>query len=213
MANDIDTAAPRAIAAYLNSGRYDPTITFKQGRYNTGRAEVPLGSSFLALPLQHKIGWQHWANNLPDKSVMGVLHENFEPPPREHLGDTNPNLWERDDAGRPRDPWQKSEQLPMLTDEEKTYVFVTSSMGGHAALVTLQQKFFDAGRRCNPVIELQTEMFSNSYGSRNHKPVFKIVGWDEADAKPAPIATRPTAPKRPAADIIDDEIGDFAIKR
>jgi hypothetical protein len=213
MTNDLTTSSC-AIAAYLDSGHYDPSIQFKQGRYHTGKIEVPIGSSFLALVLEHKIGWQSWADRMPGRSVMGYLHQGYEPPARETLGDLDPSGWERDTVGKPRDPWQRSEQLPLMTSDDKKFIFVTSSLGGHSALVDLQRAYFADGRTRNPIVELGTEMFSNSYGSRNHKPVFKIIDWNTPEQSSTPAVTaKPAAPKRPAASIIDDDIDDFAIKR
>jgi hypothetical protein len=76
-------------------------------------------------------GWIRWEDNFPVEHVMGLLMEGFVPPALETLGHRDKAQWELDSNGKPRDPWQDSAYLPVMsTNAEHIYTFATSSDGG-----------------------------------------------------------------------------------
>lgn len=199
-----------AIDYYLNSSAL-PIITFRQGVFTQGKDEVPLGTRFVAKPRDHRIGVQKWQDGKPSESRMGFLHDGFVPPARDELGDHDETLWDPDSSGNRRDPWQRSETIPLVADDGEEFEFVTGSWGGHTALVKLQRAFRSDGSRRNPVMELASEKHKNNFGGFNDRPVLRVIGWTDL-ALMQPNQPLIEAPKtaftsgKPAAEIIDDGI-------
>ena len=46
------------------------------------------------------------SDNKPTDQVMGRIAAGYQPPRRNELGDIDPDDWDVDDDGKPRDPWQ-----------------------------------------------------------------------------------------------------------
>lgn len=172
------------------SGGATNILKFKKGTYYAGpdEVEVPIGTQLVANPPGAKIGCIRWEDGHPTEDRMVLISEGVAPPRRNELGDDDQSLWETDDRGDPRDPWQFTNSLPLKdpkTGEE--YLFSTSSKGGIRALgkflkaygVEYRQK---PGRL--PVIELQADDYAHpnkSYG-RIDVPVLPLVNWvDEAE--------------------------------
>jgi hypothetical protein len=114
---------------------------------------------------------------------MGPIVRGFVPPARESLGDTDESLWDADLNGRPTDPWQHQLCLPLVSQEDgEKYVFVTSSITGRRAVLTLlkacQRQQAKEGDDYYPIIKLQVGGFAH----RDTRvgwvkvPVFPIVG-------------------------------------
>src|SRR5262249_3350207 len=129
---------------------------------------------------------------------MGFLRDDFKPPARNTLGDTDEGSWERLN-GVPRDPWQRSETIPLMAMDGTEVLFVTGTWGGHLALMSLQKSYRRAGASRNPIVALATGKKPNRYGGVNEQPVFKVVGL-AAHLDPAPPQLTKTAT------LIDDEI-------
>jgi hypothetical protein len=159
-----------------------------------------LGTRFVAKPLDHRIGWQRWAEKKPAETIMSYLHEGYIKPDRSKLGYHDESQWELDQNGDPRDPWQASESIPFVADNDEEFLFVTGSWGGHCALVKLQRAFRLDGMKRDPVIELATEKHKNQFGGVNQRPIFPVIGW--VTTQPQQVAL----PKNGAAEIIDDII-------
>jgi hypothetical protein len=76
-------------------------------------------------------GCVRWQGGKPVEQIMGLLAEGFQPPKRSELGYDDEALWESGDDGRPRDPWQSTVYLPMVSvDGGTVYTFSSSSDGG-----------------------------------------------------------------------------------
>jgi len=73
-------------------------LKFSKGDYLLGKdtREVPDGTKVVADMDKTIVGWQHWWEQRPTCYRMGLLVEGFVPPPREELGETDRDLWERD---------------------------------------------------------------------------------------------------------------------
>lgn len=153
-------------------------------------AEIPNGTKLVANMDQLLTGWVKWAEGKPDKQIMGLVAEGFQPPPRSTLGDTDESLWEVWADGRPNDPWVKTVYLIMkepgvdVEAEEQLFTFTTSSDGGHRCIGDVAAKY---GRhmRTNPgempIIELGVEVYEHAQYGRIKKPIMKVVGWEPVE--------------------------------
>jgi hypothetical protein len=132
------------------------------------------------------LGWQRWENQRPIAYRMGLLVEGFLPPQREELGDQDEDLWEQDDNGKPRDPWQVTNYLQFADPQkpDQLLTFTTSSKGGLGAVAKLCREY---GRACEkehreeqlPVVMLATGSYAHSDRSlgRIKFPQFTIISW------------------------------------
>ena len=62
-------------------------------------------------------------------------------PKRSDLGDDDQSAWETDVHGKPRDPWQFVNYLPMMNDDGKLFTFTTSSRGGINTIARLAKRY------------------------------------------------------------------------
>jgi hypothetical protein len=86
----------------------------------------------------------------PPSTHLGLLYENYMPPPRETLGDTDPSQWEIGLDGKPADPWQATVYL--LLEDSQTHelmTFVTTSKTGRRAVAKLL-RHYDRMRKSDP---------------------------------------------------------------
>jgi hypothetical protein len=134
------------------------------------------------------------------------LHEGYIIPDRNALGDLDESKWEIGPNGKPRDPWQRSETVPMLTMEGEEILFTTGSWGGHCALVALQKAYRIDGSHRNPIIGLGTTRHQNQFGGMNDRPAFNIVGWAKSPPQEAKLIEAKPVDKQTSAEIIDDQI-------
>jgi len=105
-----------ALSDYLASSGV-PLLVFRQGDFSSGDTEIALGTRFVARPIEHRIGLQRWEDKKPAESRMGYLHEGFIIPARSSLGFLDESQWELDQNGKPRDPWQSSESITFIADD------------------------------------------------------------------------------------------------
>ena len=180
-------------------------LRFTKGDFLAGQEdeEVPVGTQFVANMDEMLAGWIRWEANKPTDHVMGKVSDGYQPPRRNELGDSDKEMWEVDDRGEPRDPWQFSNYLLMkgTGDDDELYTFTTSSKGGLNALGDLCKSYGKAmAQRPNeyPVIEIGVRAYDHanrSYG-RIKVPTFEIKGWapKAVFAEDAPT----TAPEEPA---------------
>lgn len=193
-----DYQAPNAFEAYGHKADQSglPFIKFKDGEYLAGANsnKVAEGTQVLAIVSDLMIGWQRWSGGAPSDEAMGLLSEGFLPPRRDTLGDHDEAHWETDPDGRKKDPWQRSNKLPLVFDAEEaplddpdalTLAFVTGSAGGIGGIGRLCKEY-GQHIRTNPdeypVIELRVDSYYNKKWERNIKtPVFKVVGWTTLD--------------------------------
>src|SRR5215207_6542756 len=86
--------------------------------------EIPEGTRLIALMDELSVGWVKWANGRPAEQEMGLIAEGYRPPGRDKLGDHDEGLWECDDRGIARDPWQKTNQLFLRsTDGDRVFTY------------------------------------------------------------------------------------------
>jgi hypothetical protein len=129
-------------------------IKFNKGDWVTGDDEdLEENLELVANMDQLMVGWIKWVDNRPVEQIMGAVADNYQPQPRNALGDLDQGDWEMDEQGRARDPWQFSNYIVMkepgqAASEEFLYTFATSSKGGLGALAPCAAS---TARRCGPV--------------------------------------------------------------
>jgi hypothetical protein len=156
--------------------------------YGQENRELTDGTTLVAIMDSLVVGWQRWEGQRPVACRMGLLVENFVPPKRDELGDTDKALWETDDKGESRDPWQPTNYLKLVDPEkpDQVYTFTTSSKGGLGAVAKLCREY---GRGCEkegcgdqyPLVTLSTGSYAHRDRSlgRIKFPQFNVIGWVE----------------------------------
>jgi hypothetical protein len=163
-------------------------LKFSKGDWLAGQEnrEIADGTKLVAVMESLVVGWQRWENQRPVSYRMGLLVEGFVPPPREELGDDDEALWESDDTGEARDPWQMTNYLQLVDpgNKDTVYTFTTSSKGGLGAIAKLCREYGRAHEKEHrdnqyPVVMLTTGSYAHRDRSlgRIKFPQFTIVGW------------------------------------
>jgi hypothetical protein len=209
-----EAATARAIEGTL--------LRFNKGDYlagaSTDAVEVALGTRFVAVMHSLCIGWVRWENNMPTDTDMGLVLNGFQPKRRSELGDTDKQLWELDEEGEPKDPWQFQNYLVLREVKSgEIYTFVTSSKGGLGCIGELSKAYGKNVRQHPddlPIIEIDVGSYQHRERSvgRIKYPIFRVVDWiDKNDPgtnkapaieppkSPAPAAAKPATVSKPAA--------------
>jgi hypothetical protein len=167
-------------------------LKFSKGDWFCGQDDddVADGSLFVANMDELMVGWIRWSDNKPTDHVMGKVSDRFQPPRRNELGDDDKSMWETDEQGKDRDPWQFSNYLLMMnvndkakvTEDSELFTFTTSSRGGLNAIGDLCVKY-GKGMRSHkeqyPIVKIGNGSYQHSNKSfgRIKYPTFEIVGW------------------------------------
>ncbi|MEE8296202.1 MAG: hypothetical protein V3R26_00060 [Hyphomicrobium sp.] len=157
-------------------------LKFVRGEFTFGvnGEALPLGTRLVANMDELQVGWIKWHNAAPVDQAMVRLAEKA-PPQRQHLDETDEELWELDDRGNRRDPWQFTNTLPLKDAASgDEFVFTTASNGGKRSIGKLC-KAYSTGRTENPgklaVVELQADHYKHKIYGKVYFPVFHLVGW------------------------------------
>ena len=89
---------------------------------------------------------------------------------------------EKGPDGKPRDPFQFTQYLPMVDETGEVFTFSTSSRGGISALAALARQYARsrvAHPDAFPVIELQVDGYTHQSYGRIKVPKFLVVGWED----------------------------------
>jgi hypothetical protein len=186
-------------------------LTFKNGEYLAGQdaKEIPLGTKLAANMPGLRIGWRRWfADQLTDDRTILLIEQNAIEP-RNMLGDADPDLWETDNTGKKRDPWQLTNVLEMVDGEGESYIYATGSKGGIGAIGRLCKEYGKAYRQRPgqvPIVELGRDSYMHKEFGKTYFPVFTIVGWTDENSltieggdNPEPSKAEPTPPAAAAA--------------
>jgi len=155
---------------------------------NSGATVVPASTELVALMSEFALAWTRWIANKPTDRHVTLVASGAAPARRDQLGDLDQTMWESDDEGKLRDPWQATHELPLLDPESgEKYVFSTNSVGGKAALGKLAGAFSRGRARhpnCSPVVALGGGGYEHKIKSRGwiHVPTLRIVSWVPASA-------------------------------
>jgi hypothetical protein len=173
--------------------------------YNSGAAMIPLGREFVALMADYTLAWTKWLSSKPVERRLTRVADGGLPPPRGTLGDTDQSLWEKDDEGRLRDPWQATNELPLLDQETgELLVYVTGTVGGKDAIGKLCGAYSRGRGRHpnhNPVVALGAGGYQHKIKSRGYinVPTLKIVSW-------VPQDPNTETPKAALTDVMNDAL-------
>jgi hypothetical protein len=192
-------------------------LKFNKGNWLAGpddkkENEIPLGTKFVAVLPSLMNGWIKWEGAKPVGHEMGSVAKGFVPVPRSTLGDNDKAAWEKDKkGGAPRDPWQLSNYLVMINEEEQIFTFTTASKGGRSALgelVRAYSKMIHTEPKKLPIVELGKTHYKHTDYGKVFTPVFKVVDWvdgaawlalldvvGEPEPEDKPITAKPAAPK------------------
>jgi hypothetical protein len=157
---------------------------FSKGSFYAGESndQVPLGTKFVANIDELLVGWLRWENGRPVEHRMGRVADKWRAPPRSELGHHEQALWDVGADGKPADPWQFVNYLPLMDERGEIFTFTTSSRGGLSAIGTLSGQY---GRQRAkhpdefPVITLGANSYQHqvkSYG-RIQYPEFHLIMW------------------------------------
>lgn len=152
---------------------YGELLKFSKGDWVAGEhnTEIPKGTELIAIMDKLATGWVRWENQKPTEQHM-VEVEKGTPPRRAELGDDDRSLWEKDDRGQVRDPWQFTMYLPMISEDGKPYTFAASSKGGINAIGKLAGEYGeyiegDDGALDYPIVSLGVDSYmhpNKAYG-------------------------------------------------
>lgn len=205
MGNDITdlvTAKMNSVPAttennpYLDYGRAVTARTIvgdilkfsKQGEWLLGKdeEELAIGTKVIAHVPQSLIGWVKWVDKVAVDHKMGLLREGFRPEGRAALGDLDKTEWEDDGTGRPRDPWQRVNYIPMreVAGEKRLCTYAPSSKSGLTCAGLLFVTFGEALPRKPgqlPVVALGRDSYRHKEYGKIMIPTLKVASWvDEA---------------------------------
>lgn len=167
-------------------------LKFSKGEWQMGQnaEEVPLGRKLAANMDELSIGWIRWADGKPAERRMGLLASGYKPEPRDELGYTDQATWELDEEGRPKDPWNFTNELPLADpDDGEQFTYSASSKGGIGCIGNLCKAYARAPERMQgliPVLELGRDSYMHPVYKKTYIPVLKIAGWVENGSVPVP---------------------------
>jgi hypothetical protein len=172
-----------------------PFLKFsKQGEFEVSDTEtIPDGTKVIAHVDEVELGWQKWVDGRPVDRRVGRIADKFIPAQRSALGDTNEQMWELQDDGTRRDPWQFQMTLPVTRlDNGERYDFSTSSRGGLGCVNRLVRDF---GRRVRdekvpgkPIVTLKADFYKHRKYGKIFVPTMPVVNWTGPDGKPLSAA-------------------------
>jgi hypothetical protein len=180
------------VSAELDKFVGAPFLKFsKQGEYVVGNdiEVVPAGTQCIAHVEATEFGWKKWFNNRVIDTRMGRVADQFIPPQRDELGDTDQSQWELQDDGTRRDPWQFQGSVPLTRlDTQETLNFATGSKGGLNCINRLTKIY---GTRIQThqlagqlIIELEADRYKHHKYGWIFYPIMREAGWIDADGKP-----------------------------
>lgn len=172
--------------------------------------EVPLGTKLVANMAELSIGWIRWSEGAPAERRFGLLAQGYKPEPRDALGHADQAEWETDKEGKPLDPWNFTNELPMADPETgEQLTLLVSSKGGIGAMGNLCKAYGREYKQRDgqvPIIELGRNSYIHKEYGKTYVPVLTIVGWMENSGVPQPISNNddeeeeaPVKEEKPAA--------------
>jgi len=180
-------------------------LKFSKGEWLLGQNddEVALGRRLAANMDELSIGWIRWADGKPVERRLGLLSQGYKPELREALGFTDQESWELDEEGRPKDPWNFTNELPLADpDDGEQMTFSASSKGGISCVGNLCKAYAREYREKAgqvPVIELGRDSYKHAKYGKTYVPVLTITGWVENGSVPLPATDGGEEDEKPAA--------------
>ncbi|QDZ07471.1 hypothetical protein FPZ24_08235 [Sphingomonas panacisoli] len=169
-------------------------LKFSKGEWLLGQNddEIALGRRLAANMDELSIGWIRWADSKPVERRLGLLAQGYKPETRDQLGYDDQDAWELDKEGRPKDPWNFTNELPLADpDDGEQMTFSASSKGGIGCIGNLCKAFARAPERAQgliPVLELGRDSYKHAEYGKTYVPVLTIADWVENGSVPIPAA-------------------------
>lgn len=213
--------------AVMVQGAYDPFAAYGQEAANggtflkfskgewllgQGNDDVELGRLLVANMAELAIGWIRWEDGKPAERRMHLLVSGVKPELRGELGFTDQQLWDTDENGKPVDPWNFTNELPLADPETgEQMTFSASSKGGIGCIGNLCKAYATQRNQhpgLVPVLELARDSYMHPVYKKTYVPVLSIVDWVENGSVPQPAhaaddddtpAAEPAATKPAAA--------------
>src|SRR6516165_2607157 len=102
-------------------------LRFSKGDWLVGDDTVAVGTTFTVAVDELLAGWIKWIDSKPVEHLMVRVADGATPKSRGELGDHDQSKWEMDATGKPKDPWQFTNYLPMMNEAGELFTFTTSS--------------------------------------------------------------------------------------
>jgi hypothetical protein len=135
----LDEIAPQSIA-----GR-PMKLDYKSGQFVTADdgEPIPPETIFAALMDESLWGWVRFHEDGPPDKIMGPLcEEDYRPPPRNSLGDTDESQWKPGLNGAPEDPFKLTMYVVLQSvTTQKLYTFITNSKTGRGGVAALSRHY------------------------------------------------------------------------
>lgn len=180
-------------------------LKFSKGEYLKGQNddEVAIGTRLAANMAELSIGWIRWEDGKPAERRMGLLAQGHKPEARDSLGYTDQSQWEEDENGKPKDPWNFTNELPLANPETgEQMTFSASSKGGIGAIGNLCKAYgreYRAREGQVPIIELQRDSYKHKVYGKTYVPLIPIVDWVDNGTIPEPAKDEEEEPAAKAA--------------
>jgi hypothetical protein len=177
-------------------------LTFKNGEFTFGQdaRTLPMGTRLAVNMPGLRIGWRRWYGGQLTDDLTELLSDGPRLQTRDALGSDDPALWEKDQDGKPRDPWSLSNVIEFIDDQGERYIYATASKGGINAIGRLCAEYGKLYRQRPgqvPIIELGADSYIHPVYKKTFVPVFApIVGWTREDA--LDLDSDPDTPPLPA---------------
>jgi hypothetical protein len=203
------TSDVSAVGQYLNeySSLTGQIFKFaKDGRFRktSDDEEIAEGTELVVVYDQIQVGWIRFnGKGVPPERRMGAVFSGYMPPPRDSLGDMDQSAWETDLSGKPADPWQHQNLVPMENPANgDLLIFATSSITGRREVGNLLRHCSRMARNepdFYPVIKLQVSGFQHRDQRVGYvrTPKFAVVGK-------APKSNAKAAATNIASDLSDE---------
>jgi hypothetical protein len=145
------------------------------------------GQKLASDPVDAMTGWQKFENKVPVYEI-GRVADGYQPPSRESLGDLDEEFWPNG-----KDPWTRIDLLPFWDVESReVLLFSAANRGSRDAVASLVGAYLNdveahpEDLNKVPLVELESDSYTNKHGKRIFYPIFAIIDWIE----------RPTAVRR-----------------
>src|SRR5262245_4465376 len=188
----LDEIAPAAVVGRL-------VKVSKDGQFLTADDGEPISdvAEFCVLADETLVGWIKFngPGEMPDRR-MGLLYGGFKMPPRDTLGDTDPEAWDNGLNGQPEDPWRHQIYVVLQNVESgELYTYIASSQTARRSVGHLL-RHYDRLRRTHPDEYPIVRLKAGGFQHRDERvgwvptPAFAAVGRRPKDGTARPDTSR-----------------------
>jgi hypothetical protein len=159
-------------------------LKFVKGDYVAGKNNdpVPAGSTFTANMDLMAVGYIKWQANRPVDPAIVRLADGGPLPRRNQLGDHDQDTWEIGQNGKPKDPWQATNYLPLLDENGELFTFAISGISALKEAGNLCRAYAHH-RKTRPYDypKIQIDVGSYQHSDRSigkvKYPEINVIGW------------------------------------